>query len=63
MNLPTNLKRLRKKRKVSQQRVADMNGLTRSSYSGYENGIAEPNLCTLVKLSKYYGTTLDILIK
>jgi len=63
MNLPTNLKRLRKKRKVSQQRVADMNGLTRNMVAQYEQGLSEPNLCTLVKLSNYYGTTLDILIK
>ena len=63
MNLPKNLKKLRKKRNVSQQRVADMNGLTRSSYAGYENGVAEPNISTLVKLSKFFEVTVDGLIK
>ena len=62
MQLTKNLKQLRGKRGLSQKRVADMNGLTRSSYSGYENGVAEPNLCTLVKLSKFFNVSLDELI-
>ena len=63
MKLQKNLKRLRAKRKLSQQRVADINGLTRSSYSGYENGVCEPNICTLLKLSKFYKVTIEKLVQ
>ena len=58
-----NLKLLRKRRKVSQEEIAQELGLTRSSYSGYENGVAEPNLQTLMKFSEYYNLSLDKLIK
>lgn len=58
-----NLKLLRKRKKVSQEEIASELGLTRSSYSGYENGVAEPNLATLVKFSEYYSLSLDQLIK
>jgi transcriptional regulator with XRE-family HTH domain len=58
-----NLKLLRKRRKLSQEEIANELGLTRSSYSGYENGVAEPNLTTLTKFSSYYHISLDKLIK
>jgi transcriptional regulator with XRE-family HTH domain len=58
-----NLKLLRKRKKVSQEEIAQDLGLTRSSYSGYENGVAEPNLQTLMKFSEYYNLSLDKLIK
>lgn len=63
MTLGNNLKLLRKQRKKSQEEVATDLGLTRSSYSGYENGIAEPGLETLVALSGYYSVPVDQLLK
>ncbi len=58
-----NLKALRKFKKLSQDQFATNLGLTRSSYSGYENGVAEPNLQTLVKISEFYKISLDKLVK
>ena len=58
-----NLKLLRKRKKLSQEEIANELGLTRSSYSGYENGVAEPNLSTLMKFSEFYNISLDKLIK
>jgi len=58
-----NLKALRKFKKYSQEEFAKNLGLTRSSYSGYENGVAEPNLQTLVKISLFYKISLDKLAK
>lgn len=58
-----NLKLLRKRKKLSQEEIANELGLTRSSYSGYENGVAEPNLSTLLKFSEFYNISLDKLIK
>ncbi|MBK9192975.1 MAG: helix-turn-helix transcriptional regulator [Crocinitomicaceae bacterium] len=58
-----NLKLLRKRKAVSQEEIAQDLGLTRSSYSGYENGVAEPNIETLIKISEYYDISLDKFIK
>ncbi|MCG8573767.1 MAG: helix-turn-helix domain-containing protein [Flavobacteriales bacterium] len=58
-----NLKRLRKKKGFSQEELASRLDLTRSSYSGYENGVAEPNVETLIKLSEFFGITLDKMLK
>ena len=54
MKLGNNLKLIRKSKKKSQEEVASDLGLTRSSYSGYENEIAEPGIETLIALSQYY---------
>lgn len=63
MKLKKNLKRLRKKKGISQQRLSDLNKLTRSTYSGYENGVCEPSIRTLIRLSKFFNITVDELIK
>ena len=57
-----NIKLLRKRSRKSQEEVAQSLGLTRSSYSGYENGVAEPNIATLNSISKLYGLLLDDLV-
>jgi len=58
-----NLKLLRKRKKLSQEELAKALELTRSSYSGYENGVAEPNLENLIKFGAFFGISLDKLIK
>lgn len=58
-----NIKLLRKRLKKSQEEVANDLGLTRSSYSGYENGVAQPNLEILIELSNYYKISTDDLLK
>ena len=63
MKLQKNLRKLRKKRGITQQRLSDMTGLTRTSYNGYENGVAEPNVKTLILLSNFHSVTLDELMK
>lgn len=63
MHFGANLKLLRNRTKRSQEEVATDLGLTRSTYSGYENGVAQPSLEMLVALSNYYKVTSDDLIK
>ncbi|MGV6861978.1 MAG: XRE family transcriptional regulator [Putridiphycobacter sp.] len=58
-----NLKALRKQKKLSQEELATKLGLTRSSYSGYENGVAEPNLQNLIKFSEFYQVPIDKIVK
>jgi transcriptional regulator with XRE-family HTH domain len=62
MFLGNNLKLVRKLKKKSQEEVASDLGLTRSSYSGYENGIAEPGIETIIALGAYYAVPLDSLL-
>jgi transcriptional regulator with XRE-family HTH domain len=63
MQIGTNLKILRKHFGNSQEEMANLLNLTRSSYSGYENNVAEPNIATLVLLSDVYEISLDIILK
>jgi len=63
MSIGNNLKVLRKRLKKSQEEVAKDLNLTRSSYSGYENGVAQPNLESLISFSTYYKITIDNLVK
>jgi transcriptional regulator with XRE-family HTH domain len=63
MKIGENIKLLRKRKKFSQEEVASELGLTRSSYSGYENGVAEPSIETLVLMSDFFKIPLDTLLK
>lgn len=63
MKIGENLKLLRNRKKKSQEEVATDLGLTRSSYSGYENNVAQPNLESLVLFSDYYKVSIDALVK
>lgn len=63
MTIGTNLKVLRKHFGNSQEEMASLLKLTRSSYSGYENGVADPSISTLVLLSDVYSISLDIIMK
>lgn len=63
MQIGNNLKHLRKRLKKSQEEVAQDLGLTRSSYSGYENGVAQPNLEVLVLCSDYFKLSIDDLVR
>ncbi|MBP7462778.1 MAG: helix-turn-helix transcriptional regulator [Bacteroidales bacterium] len=58
-----NLKLLRKRRKRTQDDVAFTLKMKRSTYSGYENEIAQPGMEALVQLSNYYGLSIDTLLK
>ena len=63
MQIGNNLKLLRKRTKRSQEEVAQDLGLTRSTYSGYENGVAQPNLEVLVACSDYFKISIDDLVR
>jgi transcriptional regulator with XRE-family HTH domain len=63
MTIGSNLKILRKHFGNSQEEMASLLKLTRSSYSGYENGVADPSISTLVLLSDVYSISLDIIMK
>lgn len=63
MGIGNNLKLLRNRLKRSQEEIANELNLTRSSYSGYENNVAQPNLEILIQLSDYYKVSIDELVR
>lgn len=56
------LKELRKKRNLNQQRVAVDLDISREALSYYENGKREPDLQMLIKMSEYFNVSIDYLI-
>jgi len=63
MSVGNNLKQLRKRKGLSQEEVAQTLGMNRSTYSGYENGVAQPNIDNLIAFSGLYEVTVDDLVK
>ena len=62
MDIGTNIKILRKRQGKSQEEMALELGMNRSTYSGYENNIAQPNLENILRISNYFGLTIEDLI-
>jgi len=62
MNFSTRLKELRKGMKISQTALGKEIGITLKQIQRYESGENEPTLSILVRLSKYFGVTLDYLV-
>lgn len=57
-----NLKYLRQKSQLTQQAIADVLGIPRTTYSEYEKGNTEPSIKLLVRMADYYKVTADQLI-
>lgn len=57
-----NLKILREKEQMSQQKLAEQFHLSQQSIYKYENNLAEPDISTLKEFAKFFGTTVDYLI-
>lgn len=56
------LKEARMKAKMKQKEVATLLNITPATYSRYESGQIDPDPRTLIKLSEYFGTTVDELL-
>ena len=60
--LAQNIRYLRNQLGYAQQRVADDLIITRSRYSKYEEGASEPPVELLLKISRYYNVSIDLLV-
>ena len=58
-----NLKNLRKQKNMRQDEVAKAINISQTAYSYYENGKRDPDINTLIELSKLFNTTIDNLIR
>ena len=57
------LKEIRKKKKLTQLKVAMDLSISREAISYYENGKRSPDVETLLTLSNYFNVSIDYLIK
>jgi transcriptional regulator with XRE-family HTH domain len=53
---------LREEKKISQQKLADMIGMTQSSVNDYENRGREPDVATLIRIADYFETSVDYVV-
>ena len=58
-----NLKKLRKKLNLSQEKLADECNISQTTYSGYETGKYLINTITLYTICKKYNISMDYLLK
>lgn len=59
---PANLERLRRERDISQERLAELAGVTRAAIWQYENGYAFPRIGVLENMARVFGCTVPELI-
>ena len=59
---PDNLRFLRDKQNLSQQKISDTLLITRSRYVKYEDGTSEPPIEILLRISKYFSISIDLLV-
>lgn len=57
-----NLKKLRLKAGISQQKLAEIIGTSQQSINKYENHNVEPDISTLIDLANFFATSVDYLI-
>lgn len=61
--LQSNIRILRDRMGISQQKLADKLGIGRPKYSAYEEYRCEPNIDLIIKLSEFFKVSIDDLIK
>lgn len=62
LNFAENLKKLRKDREITQEKLAEMLGVTSQSISRWELNICYPDLELLPIIANYFGVTIDSLL-
>ncbi|NLA43538.1 helix-turn-helix transcriptional regulator [Candidatus Saccharibacteria bacterium] len=56
------LKLLREEKGLKQVDIAEMLGVSRTTYTQYETEKSEPDLATVTKLASYFGVSTDFLL-
>ncbi len=60
--LSDNLRYLRMQLSLSQQKIADQLVITRGRYAKYEDGASEPPIEILVRISRFFHVSIDLLV-
>lgn len=56
------LRDLREDRDMNQTQIAEILGMSQTGYSKYETGENDVPTAILIKLAKFYGTSIDYLL-
>ena len=56
------LKELRASKGISQQKLANLLGVSQQAINKYENHDVEPDIATLIAIADYFETTIDDLV-
>ena len=59
----TMLKTLRKKTRITQKELAEALHISQTSVSKYERGESEPDLEMIIKMSDFFGVTIDEFVR
>ena len=62
MNFKENLKKIRKERNLTQQQLADLLQVTKTTIANYEQGIKEPKFKTLEQIKNILECSYDDLL-
>ena len=57
-----NLKLLRQEQNIGQVELAKQLGVSKGIISLWENGLREPNMSSLISLSKFFNVSIDYLV-
>ena len=57
-----NLVNHRKNKKITQQEMADILGIKRTTYASYEQDLSSPDIETLKKISQFFRVSIDELV-
>jgi len=60
--LSDNIRFLRNRKSLSQQKVADNLSITRGRYAKYEDGLTEPPIGLLIRISRFFNVSIDLLV-
>lgn len=63
MGFPEQLKKARLNMDYTQQQVADLMGITKSTYCGYETGKRQPDVAKIKQLACILNTSGDVLLE
>lgn len=61
--LAASLKNFRRAKGYNQKEVAELLGISTTTYSGYERAASEPDIETLVRISYLFGVSVDVLLQ
>lgn len=58
----TQIRNLREDKDLTQQDIANILNISQTTYSRYENGVLDIPSVSLIKLAKFYDTSIDYIV-
>lgn len=58
-----NLKKLRARKRISQEELGNLLGVTQRTISHYEDGTSQPTIESLILISNFFQVSIDDMVK